>query len=140
MMEEKLASRIREDAHEYGATTKRPRGLAYIDIPMLRFFARVGDVNSYVITHMDIVYQGVPIKVCTSYTKDGKEVDYRPDQTYLNSVIPVYREFKPWDVSKIRKAGTVQALPKEAKEYLDFIEKKWAKIIMITTGPSATSI
>ena len=28
MMEESLAMRIREDAHEYGATTKRPRGLA----------------------------------------------------------------------------------------------------------------
>ncbi len=136
MMEEKLATRIREDAHEYGATTKRPRGIAYLDIPMLRFFARVGDVNSYVITHMDIVYQSVSIKVCVGYTKDDLPVEYRPDQLYLDTVTPVYKEFKPWDASKIRKASTVEALPKEAKIFLDFIaEEVGQKIIMITTGP-----
>jgi adenylosuccinate synthase len=136
MMEEKLASRIREDAHEYGATTKRPRGLAYIDIPMLKFFARVGDVNSYVITHMDIVYAGVPIKVCIGYTKDGKSVDYRPDQEYLNTVVPVYKEFAPWSSEDIRQAKSVNDLPKAAKEYLAFIEESVGqKAIMITTGP-----
>jgi adenylosuccinate synthase len=136
MMEEKLASHIREDAHEYGATTKRPRGLAYLDMPMLKFFARVGDVNSYVITHMDIVYPGVPIKVCTGYTKDGKPVDYRPDQEYLHTVTPVYKEFAPWSSENIRKAKTMNDLPKEAKEYLAFIEESVGqKIIMITTGP-----
>lgn len=136
MMEEGLAKRIREDAHEYGATTKRPRGLAYIDIPMLRFFARVGEVNSYVITHMDIVYPNIPIKVCIGYTKGGKPVDYRPDQEYLNTVKPVYKEFAPWSSADIRKAKSEADLPKEAKEYLTFIkESVGQKIIMITTGP-----
>jgi adenylosuccinate synthase len=74
--------------------------------------------------------------VCVSYTKDGKEVGYRPDQLYLNTVSPSYKEFKPWDVSKTRKARTYQALPKEAKIFLDFIEQAVGqKIIMITTGP-----
>jgi len=137
MMEESLAVRIREDAHEYGATTKRPRGLAYIDIPMLRFFARVGDVNCYVITHMDIVYPGVPVKVCVGYTKDGKKVDYRPDQLYLNTVTPIYREFASWSSDNIRKAKSEVDLPKEAKVYLNFIkESVGQKIIMITTGPA----
>src|SRR3989304_17307 len=38
----KLADRIREDAFEYGATTKRPRDIAYLDLPMLSFLAKVG--------------------------------------------------------------------------------------------------
>lgn len=136
MMEDKLASIIREDAHEYGATTKRPRGLAYIDIPMLRYFARVGNVNSYVITHMDIVYPDVPIKVCIGYTKDGQVVDYRPDQEYLTTIKPVYKKFKSWDSKAIKNAQSIEDLPKEAKKYLAFIAKEIGqKIIMITTGP-----
>lgn len=136
MMDEGLATRIREDAHEYGATTGRPRGLAYLDIPMLRYFARVGDVNSYVITHMDITYPDVRVKVCVGYTRIGQPVDYRPDQEHLNTVKPVYKEFAPWSVEAIRNAKTIAQLPKEAKIYLDFIkESVGQKIIMLTTGP-----
>ncbi len=136
MMEETLAHRIREDAYEYGSTTKRPRGIAYIDIPTLNFFARVGDLNGLVITHMDIVYPDAPIKVCIGYTKDGKPAQYRPDQLYLNTVTPVYQEFAPWDKDAIAKATSPETLPPEARIYLDFLAKAIGqKIIMITTGP-----
>ncbi len=135
-MPEGLANRIREDAHEYGATTKRPRGIAYMDIPALKFFARVGRSTHLVLTHMDIVYPDVPIKVCTHYTLKGEVVEYRPDQAFLDKVKPNYVEFKPWRQDKIQAATTPADLPKEAQRYLKFLEKEiGAKIWMITTGP-----
>jgi len=135
-MAEKLAVKIREDAHEYGATTKRPRDIAYIDLPALRFFTKVGNVNAHILTHMDIVYPNIPIKVCTKYLIKGKEVEYRPSQEYLNKVKPEYVELVPWDRNKIQTAKNYGELPKEAKKYLDFIEKSLCtKITMITTGP-----
>ena len=56
MMEPELAARIREDAHEYGATTQRPRDIAYLDLPCLRFFADVSGATHLVLTHLDIAY------------------------------------------------------------------------------------
>lgn len=136
MMSEPLAHRIREDAHEYGATTKRPRDIAYLDLPALKFFGRVGLVNSYVLTHMDIVYSGTPIKVCIGYAINGKKADYRPDQEYLLDVKPVYREFETWDSFMIQQAKCYDDLPKQAKRFLKFIAKELdATILMITTGP-----
>jgi adenylosuccinate synthase len=136
IMEDHLANKIREDAFEYGATTKRPRGIAYLDIPALSFFARVGKLNRLVLTHMDVVYPDVPIKVCVGYTKNKKQAFYRPDQQYLLTVKPVYREFVPWDKTKIQNAKTYKDIPVRAKEFLRFIEKSiGVKILMITTGP-----
>lgn len=136
MMEEQLAAKIREDAYEYGATTKRPRDIAYIDLPALRFFTKVGNINCHVLTHMDIVYEGVPIKICTKYKLNGKEADYRPDQEYLSKVTPEYIELPTWDKNKIKNAKNYEQLPESAKKYLNFLAKNLnSKIIMITTGP-----
>lgn len=135
-MEESLASRIREDAHEYGATTKRPRGIAYLDLPALKFFARVGEVNALVLTHLDIVYPGVPIKVCTAYKIDGQEVSYRPYQSFLDKVRPQYIELPSWDCRKVSQAKTREELPQEALNFLDFISRELGlPIVMVTTGP-----
>jgi adenylosuccinate synthase len=136
VMEEDLANKIREDAHEYGATTKRPRGIAYLDLPTLKFFCRVGKINCLVLTHMDIVYPKVPIKICVAYKRNGQEVPYRPDQEYLNTVTPRYVEMPPWDRQAIQKAKTREELPGEAKDFLDFICREiGVPVLMITTGP-----
>jgi adenylosuccinate synthase len=135
-MDEKLANQIREDAHEYGATTKRPRGIAYIDIPALKFYAQVGRLTHMVLTHMDLVYPKTPIQVCTHYTVAGKKVEYRPDQEFLNTVKPHYTTFKPWDQAAIQQAKSKRSVPAEAKAYVEFLEKELGvKVWMMTTGP-----
>lgn len=136
LMPEKLAHRIREDAHEYGSTTKRPRDIAYLDLPMLTYFARVGRCNGLALTHMDIVYPETPIKVCVGYKRNGKEVLYRPDQEFLDTVKPVYMQLPPWNREALTKATTQEKLPQQAKKFLRFIEKTFGlPVVMITTGP-----
>ncbi len=135
-MDAELANKIREDAKEYGATTKRPRGIAYIDIPTLKYFAKVGKATCLVLTHMDIVYPKTPIKVCIRYEIKGKTVPYRPDQVYLDSVTPKYVELKTWDKEEISRAKKSSAIPKNAASYLNFISKHIGlPILAITTGP-----
>lgn len=136
LITDSLAERIREDAHEYGATTKRPRDIAYIDIPALKFFKQASLTTHYALTHMDIVYMDTPIKVCVGYEMNGKKVSYRPDQEYLLNVTPIYEELKPWSVKDIQGAKKYNDIPKEAKDYLDFISNQLeAEILVITTGP-----
>jgi adenylosuccinate synthase len=135
MMEEALASRIREDAFEYGATTRRPRGIAYLDLAAIRFYCHVGKINTLVLTHMDVVYQDTNVRVCVGYTKNGKPVSYRPDQQFLNSVRPVYKEFPSWDKNQLTRARTYKQLPTAAKGYLRFLAQALdTPILMITTG------
>lgn len=136
VMEEGLANKIREDAHEYGATTRRPRGIIYLDLPALKFFAKVGDVNSLVLTHMDIVYPETPVRVCVGYKIGTRKTSYRPDQEHLERVTPEYVEFSPWSREEIQQAKTKEELPFEAKEFLKFISDRLGlPILMITTGP-----
>lgn len=136
MMEEELAERIRTDAFEYGATTKRPRGLAYLDVPAIRYFCRVGKINRLILTHMDVVYPDRSVKVCVGYTKNGKPAGYRPDQQYLLTVKPTYVEFEPWDKKEIQHARSVKGMPREAKKFLAHLSRAvGVKILMVTTGP-----
>lgn len=136
LIKNKLADRIREDAHEYGATTKRPRDIAYIDIPMLSFLMKVGRVEYLLVTHLDIAYPLQPIKVCTEYQIKGKKVSYRPDQAFLDQVKPVYTELPSWDGTAVQQARKPADLPKEAREYLRFLEKQLGvKVLMGTVGP-----
>jgi len=131
-----LAEKIRSDAHEYGATTKRPRDIAYLDLPALRFFSRVGKLNALILTHMDIVYSGEKIKICTEYQLDGQSVLYHPDQAFLDQVKPIYTELPSWNAAELAKAQNYQELPTEAQNFLAFITKEiGVPIMMITTGP-----
>lgn len=131
-----LAEKIRKDAHEYGATTKRPRDIALLDLVAIKYFLTVGNVSHLVLTHMDIIYPNQPVKVCTSYLVEGKKVSYRPDQEYLKTVTPVYKEFQPWDQDTLHNAHSNQELPKPAKTFIKFLEKELrVPVLVITTGP-----
>lgn len=136
MMDEKLAERIRKDADEYGATTGRPRDIAYIDLPMLSYLFKVGRVEDLVMTHIDISYPDTPIKVCLGYEIDGRDVGYRPDQEYLDKVKPVFVELPPWDGQQVEKIMQLQDMPKETLQYIAFISQALgAKPFMLTNGP-----
>ena len=136
VMNEKLASRIRKDANEFGATTGRPRDIVHIDLPMLSFLFKVSGTEQLILTHLDISYPEVPIKVCIGYLKDGKEVDYRPDQEYLNDIEPVYIELPAWDGKEVQEVRKLEDLPKVALQYIAFLTQALrVEPFMITTGP-----
>ncbi|PIR62029.1 MAG: hypothetical protein COY81_04225 [Candidatus Pacebacteria bacterium CG_4_10_14_0_8_um_filter_43_12] len=136
----KLAKQIREDAQEYGTTTKRPRDILYLDLPALKFFRKVGKLTHLVLTHMDIVYDQ-PVKVCVGYTKNGKSVAYRPDQQFLNALKPVFRELKTWDKLALRSATKPDQLPAAAKRFIKFLETKLeVPVLVITTGPQRKEV
>lgn len=141
-MEEKLAARIREDANEYGATTKRPRDIYHLDLPALSFFSKVSMATHMVLTHLDISYPDTAIKVCTKYVnKKGQQMDYRPDQEFLNHALPVYESFKPWDGSRIKNSTNMNCLSPSAKKYIKFLSQTLNLLpIMLTTGPKRESV
>jgi adenylosuccinate synthase len=141
-MDEALATRIREDAHEYGATTRRPRDIAHIDLPCLRFFVDVSQMQYLVLTHLDIAYADVPIRVCTHYTDaHGETAPYRPDQVYLNSMTPHYVELPSWEGAAVQGARHLHDLPAAALCYIAFLTQALGVTpLMATTGPERDAV
>jgi len=136
LIKTKLADKIRKDANEYGATTKRPRDITYIDLPLLSYLFKVSKAKYLVMTHLDISYPNTPIKVCIGYFIKNKEVDYRPDQEYLNKVKPKYIELPSWNGKDLIDIRKFSKLPKQALQYISFITRSLgAELFMVTTGP-----
>ena len=141
-MDEGLAHRIREDAHEYGATTKRPRDIVHIDLPCLRFFVQVSGATHLVLTHLDVAYEDVPVKVCTHYLDAaGNMAGYRPDQTYLDTVTPQYIDLPSWDGVAVQNARELAALPQTARQYIAFLSRALGVTTLFgTTGPQRDAV
>jgi adenylosuccinate synthase len=136
--DDEWATRVREEAHEYGTTTGRPRDILYLDLAMLAYNIRMSGIEKLAGTHLDISWEDIPIPVCTHYTnKKGNVVPYQPGLRYLAKVIPHYIKLPGWNGGLVRKAKTFKALPENAKKFLVFLERRLGvPIVAVTTGPA----
>ena len=120
----KIGEKLREIGNEYGATTGRPRRCGWLDMVILRYACRVNGLTYLVISKLDVLDKFKKIKVCTSYKYKGKIIKNFPSSVeMLDKCRPVYKTLNGWqkDISECKKYAD---LPKEAKEYLRFIEKQ----------------
>lgn len=129
---------VREEAHEYGTTTGRPRDILYVDLSMLTYNANMSGIEGLAATHLDIATENMPIKVCTHYTDpEGNVVPYQPGLHHLENITPQYIELPGWDGEACRMAKTIEDLPENAAKYLAFIQARTGfPIVAATTGPA----
>ena len=131
----KDAELLRDKGFEYGAKTGRPRRVGPIDIVATRYGVEVQGATSIALTKIDVLSYMDKIPVCTKYIVDGKETTEFPFPTALNFAKPVFEYLPGWkkDISKVRR---FEDLPKEAQDYVLFIEKNInCKISFISVGP-----
>ncbi|SMC85693.1 adenylosuccinate synthase [Papillibacter cinnamivorans] len=128
------------DAGEYGATTGRPRRVGWFDAVASRYGCRVQGATGVVLTAIDVLGYLDEIKVCTGYEIDGKVTEDFPVTPLLNRAKPVYTVLPGWKTN-IRGVTSYKELPKEAKDYVDFIESQIkVPIILVSTGPKRHEI
>jgi len=137
-----LAEELREQGHEYGTTTGRPRRIGWMDIPALRYVCRINGLTHVNLTKLDVLDKLPEIKVGTRYrTKEGAVLNSVPaDLETLEGVQVEYETLPGWkaDISKIRKWDD---LPQAARDYVQRIEDlvgvhvKW-----IGVGPGRDAI
>jgi adenylosuccinate synthase len=131
-----LASKIREKGHEYGTVTKRPRRIGWLDACQLRYVMSISGVKSCALMLLDVLGDLDEIKICNSYSLDGKIIDYMPATVdALARVVPSFVSLPSWkgDISQITR---YDALPPEAKNYIATIEEiTGLHIDMISVGP-----
>lgn len=139
-MEGAEAEALRKAGFEYGAKTGRPRRVGPIDIVATRYGTEVQAATEIALTKLDVLSCMDRIPVCTHYLLDGKPTGRFPFPLALNSAKPVIRYFDGWkcDISAVRRW---EDLPKEAQEYVAFIEREIScPITYISVGPERNSI
>ena len=127
---------LRARGQEFGTVTGRPRRCGWLDLPLLRYSNMINSTEWLVVTKLDVMDECPEIPVCIGYKCDGKLMDTIPaDVRGFKSIEPVYAKLAGWNGSTLGITEFEQ-LPKEAQEYMRFIEREsGAKIGMISTGP-----
>nr|AHF26159.1 adenylosuccinate synthetase [uncultured bacterium Contigcl_1774] len=134
------AEKLREAGGEYGAKTGRPRRVGPVDLVATRYGVEVQGATEIALTKLDVLSYMDEIPVCARYMLNGEETDKFPFPAALGACKPVIETVKGWqkDISGVR---TWEALPEEAKAYVQMIERaikcpiKW-----ISVGPERESI
>ncbi len=122
-LKDETGALIREQGHEYGTTTGRPRRCGWFDAVAARFSTRINGFTGAAITRLDVLDTLPRLKICVGYKLDGKTIDYFPGNVaILERCQPVYEELPGWQasISHIRQYGE---LPVEAQQYVARLEE-----------------
>ncbi|MDD3711012.1 MAG: adenylosuccinate synthetase [Patescibacteria group bacterium] len=148
---------LRISGGEYGATTKRPRRIGWLDLPLLRYVMEVTGNKNLVLTKLDVLnvlnqIGGEPLRVCYKYRYEGeKPYNYGevivkkgqvikvaiPDPKFLEQCEPIYDSFEVWseDISKIDSSDH---LPINLKILLIYLKRETgANIRILSVGREA---
>lgn len=138
-----LAHQIREQGHEYGTTTGRPRRVGWIDLVALKYATMINNYNALAITMLDALEGVNPVRLCVGYKYKDEILESWPIHSeIIENCVPEYIEMPGWaprspeEWSKIAKQG-FDSLPEEIKNYIGKIEEILkVPISIISIGPN----
>jgi len=122
--------------HEFGATTGRQRRCGWFDSVALRRSAQINGLTGMCLTKLDVMDTLEEIKICTSYTQNGKTLLLPPASAdEYDECTPNYVTMPGWQTSTVG-IDSLDALPQEAKDYIAFLEKEVGiPVSILSTGP-----
>ena len=128
------------DKGEFGATTGRPRRVGWFDAVATKYGCMVQGATQVALTCLDVLGYLDEIKVCTGYEIDGVVTDRFPTTPSLMKAKPVFTTLPGWKCD-VRGITDYNALPQQAKDYVDFIESKiGVPVKIVSTGPKRHEI
>ena len=128
------------DAGEFGATTGRPRRMGWFDCVATRYGVEAQGATQVVLTALDCLSYLDEIKICTGYEIDGEITKDFPVTPILKKAKPVLVTLPGWKCD-IRGIKEFDKLPKEAQDYVNFIENEiGVKISYVSNGPKREEI
>ncbi len=134
-LHDEIGDKIRNNGHEFGAVTGRPRRTGWLDIPALKYAIMINGVTELMMMKADILSGFETIKVCTHYNYQGKKIDYLPYDCSPGLLSPVYTSLKGWNMD-ITGLNDADQLPDALNAYISFIEKQVGVCIsIVSVGP-----
>ena len=121
--------------NEFGSVTGRKRRCGWLDLVALKYAVQVNGVTQLMMMKGDVLSGFETLKVCTAYNYKGEIIHHLPYNIEEENVTPIYSEFKGWKAD-LTGLTTFESLPKELKEYIEFIEKEVeVPIKIVSVGP-----
>jgi adenylosuccinate synthase len=135
-LEDDTGERLRARGNEFGATTGRPRRCGWFDAAALKRSIQINGVSGLCVTKLDVLDGMDELKVCVGYRIEGQFSDLLPAGAEDTARCePVYEDLPGWSESTVG-AQRLEALPRNARAYLDRIEAICGVAIdIISTGP-----
>ena len=134
-MTEEQKNELRLAGHEFGAATGRPRRVGPFDVVASRYGVACQGADELALTLLDVLDYMEKIPVVAHYSVNGEIVDRFPMGEALDIAQPVLEYLPGWhcDITAARKW---EDLPKEAQDYVSYIEKAvGCRIAYISVGP-----
>lgn len=135
-LQDEVGKHLAQQGNEFGSVTGRPRRCGWLDMVMLRRAIALNSFSGFCITKLDVLDGLSPLRICTRYRLDGKELTLLPpmEARELARCEPLYEELPGWKAST-QGITRFKNLPKEAQEYLLRIEELGGvPIDMVSTG------
>ena len=134
-LDNEIGEKMRKIGSEFGATTGRPRRCGWLDLPALKYACMINGVTELNIMKLDILSEFESIKVCVGYNVDGEFYKDTIPFDVSVPIEPIYVELKGWN-KDISNCKVFDELPKEAKDYIAFIQLETnVPITIVSVGP-----
>ena len=124
---------MRDEGHEYGSTTGRPRRCGWLDLVALKYAIMLNGVTDLIMTKGDVLGHFKEIKACTKYRLAGQILDHIPFEN--EEVEPSYVTLPGWNTD-LTNLTSEQDFPDKLSEYINYIEKNMeTPISIVSVGP-----
>jgi adenylosuccinate synthase len=133
-LDNEVGEHLRTKGGEFGSVTGRPRRCGWLDLPALRYAARVNGLDGLAITKLDVM-TGLPtLRVCVAYdTPSGRTRDFPVDQ--LDVSTPVFETLAGW-TEPLPAVRRLAELPAAALAYVRFVEEaSGVPAYIVSVGP-----
>ena len=135
-LDNEIGQHIRDEGHEYGTVTGRPRRCGWFDAVATGYGARLSGVDCVAVMLLDVLSKLEEIQVCEAYEIDGERTtDFPAQLDELTKARPVLRTLSGWqsDITGIRH---LEDLPAEARAYIDVVsELIGSPVDIVSVGP-----
>jgi adenylosuccinate synthase len=127
--------RLRKVGGEFGATTGRPRRCGWLDAFALAYTTRINGLSDLAVTKLDVLSGMDPIRICTGYRCQGRDLDDFPaDLEELSQCEPVYEDHPGWS-EDVSQARSWDELPLNARKYIHRLaELAGAPVSIVSVG------
>jgi adenylosuccinate synthase len=133
--------RIREQGHEYGSTTGRPRRCGWFDVVAARYALELSGAEGLIVTNLDVLTGFPEIQAAVEYELDGRRSSVWPAHlAQFDRMKAHFGTFPGWteDITRVRR---FEDLPRAARAYVEWLEKELGvPIVMLSVGPERDQV
>lgn len=136
-----LGATLQKVGQEIAATSGRIRRCGWFDLPIVRYAHRLNNFSELAITKLDVLSGFDKIPVCVNYRLNGKTLREYPSISHeYYHCEAEYIRLPGWK-SPLTRIQKISQLPKEARKYLEFIEKQvGVSVSYISVGPERDAL